>query len=172
MAISSENELKQEIKDAVQKSVNDLFNINENFYYVVLVTTGEAHSPILSAWSTEALNKYNDIDIKWSYADSPYFNYGKEYFEKVNRLFSLRPLMNENMTENEWNEEYNLRLNAMENAMKELDDENIFERKDKRKNMIINVEVMPPDYENTERALRLNNKEILKEILDEWLEEE
>jgi hypothetical protein len=31
---------------------------------------------------------------------------------------------------------------------------------------------MPPGYENTERALRLNNKEILKEIMEEWLDEE
>jgi hypothetical protein len=132
MVVPSANKLKREIKDAVQKSVNDLFNGNENFYYIVLVTTEEAHSPILSAWSTEAFNKYNDINIKWSYADSPYFNYGKEYFDKINKLFSLRPLLNENTTENEWNEEYNLRLNAMENAMKELDDENIFERKDNK----------------------------------------
>jgi hypothetical protein len=60
----------------------------------------------------------------------------------------------------------------MEAAMKELDEEDIFERKNKRKNMVINVEVMPPSYENTERALRLNKKEILKEIMEEWLEEE
>ncbi|MHC6204295.1 DUF4303 domain-containing protein [Breznakiellaceae bacterium SP9] len=172
MKIPSSGELKSEIKDAVKNTVNDLFKINENFYYLVLITTEEGLPPILSAWSVEAFEKYNDNHIKWSYADSPYYNYGGKYFNKVNELFRLRPLMNEKMTNEEWNDEFNIRIAAMELALKELDEENIFERQNKNKNMVINVEVIPPNYENTKRALRLNKKEILKEIMEEWLEEE
>ena len=79
-------------------------------------------------------------------------------------LFQLRPIMTEKMTDEEWNNELNLRLTAMELALNELDKENIFERQNNRKNMVINVEVMPPNYENTERALRLKKKEILKDF--------
>jgi hypothetical protein len=173
MATFSANELKEAIKEAVKKSVAELFKTDENFYWLVLITTEEAHPPIISAWSVEALSKYNnDIHKKWSYSESPYFNYGQKYFEKTNELFGLRPEMNEKMTDKEWNEEYDFRLSTMEMALKELDEENIFERKTIRKNMVINVEVIPPSYENTERALRLNNKEILKEIMEEWLEKE
>jgi hypothetical protein len=108
MEILSSNELKQAIKEAVKKSVEDLFKINENFYWLVLITTEEAHPPLLSAWSFEALNKYNnDINKKWSYYESPYFNYGQKYFLKANKLFNLRPVMDEKMTDKEWNKEYN-----------------------------------------------------------------
>ena len=43
----------------------------------------------------------------------------------------------------------------------------MFGQGEQRLNIVINAEFMPPDYTNTERALRLNPQETLKE----WLEE-
>lgn len=56
----------------------------------------------------------------------------------------------------EFNAEYNLRLEAMEAAMKRLDQEGIFAINQERDDVIILVEVMPPDYANTERAYKMN----------------
>jgi hypothetical protein len=170
--MSTKNELKNELKKAVKNAVSSLFEKNEDFYFLVLVTDEEAHSPILSAWSKEKYQEIDDKDIKWSYADSPYFNYGDIFFREVDILFSQRPQMDLLMSEKEWVDEFNFRLYLMEIAMKELDEEDFFERKSKRKDLIINVEVMPPSFANTERALRLNSKETLKEWLIEAAEME
>lgn len=174
--LPTENELKLSIKEAVRKTVTQLFKeIDEDFYYLILVTTGEAHVPFLSAWSWEALNRYTDEEIqtiKWSYADSPYYLYGENFFQKVKELFQQRPAMTTDMSDKEWEDEFNLRINAMETALKELDEENVFDRTVRRRNMIINVEVTPPDYTNTHRAIRLNPKEILKNWLAECAEDE
>lgn len=57
----------------------------------------------------------------------------------------------------EFNAEYDLRLEAMEAAMKRLDQEGIFAiNQVERDDVIILVEVMPPDYTNTERAYKMN----------------
>jgi len=184
--IPSMGELKIAIKIAVKNAVTELFKINENFYYLVLITTGEAHPPYLSAGSTEGLEKaykkyledygytpdnLKPNDLKWSFADSPYVFFGEKYFNDVERLFYSRPLMDYKSTTEEWNNEYNFRLEAMELALKELDEENVFERKDKRKHLFINV---APDYLNVKNiALRLNNDEALKQVLeDDALEDE
>ena len=55
--------------------------------------------------------------------------------------------------------------------MKRLDNKGLFGEGEKRKNIVINVEVMPPDYTNTERALRLNPSESLTEWLATAAEE-
>ena len=175
----SMDELKIAIKIAIKNAVKELFKINENFYYLVLITTGEAHTPYLAAGSTEGLEKayikyledygYNPdnikpSDLKWSFADSPHVIYGEKYFNDVETLFDLRPLMDYKNIE-EWNNEYNFRLKAMELALKELDEENVFERKDKRKHLFINV---APDYLNVKNiALRLNKNEALKQIMED-----
>lgn len=49
--------------------------------------------------------------------------------------------------------------------------EGIFGSGGRRKSMVVLVEIMPPDYTNTERALRLNSREALKEWLEEAAEE-
>lgn len=57
----------------------------------------------------------------------------------------------------------------MESAMKRLDQEGIFDVNQERDDVVVLVEVMPPDYTNTERAYRMNNAN--SEIFSEWLEE-
>ena len=63
-------------------------------------------------------------------------------------------------------------MNSMEEVMASLDKEGIFGSGERRENMVILAEVRPPDYTNTERALRLNSRETLKEGLEEAAEEE
>jgi len=94
--------------------------------------------------------------MKWSYGDSPYFCYLEEAFFQVSELFSLRPPMVTSMSEDEWYAEYEFRLKALEFAMAELDQEGLFGEGKQREKLVINVEVMPPDWTNTERAKRLN----------------
>ena len=158
----SETELKDAIYEASKKAISELFNKHPgNFYYFALITTGEAHPPFISAWSKETLKNAATTEeerneLKWSYADSPYCCYGEEYFFEVKELFSKRPEMSSDLSEDEWNAGYNVRLNAMEAAIANLDEEGIFGKGEIRNNIVINVEVMPPDSTNTERAKRLN----------------
>ena len=145
------------------------------FYYVVLTTSGEASPPSFSAWSVEALmrevaehrDEVDELDLKWSYGDSPYFCYHQENFSELKTLFLRRPRMNTSMTDSEWNTEYELRFRALECALKELDDEGLFGVGEERRRIVINVEVMPPDRTNTERAKRLNPPDCLLEWLAE-----
>lgn len=64
------------------------------------------------------------------------------------------------------------RLTAMVEAMSILDKEGLFAHNQLRKNMLINVELMPPDASNTQRALKLNNPENIKDYLQEAAESE
>lgn len=167
------------IQKATKKAFTQLFQEhNENFYYCSLITTGEGLCPIISAWSEEALeNAVKDVadveearyDLKWSYAESPYFAYGEEYFEEVKKVFSER--MKQCTTDDEKEKEVLLRINSMERVMHNLDKEGIFGKGKKRLDIVINAEFMPPDYTNTERAFRLNPKEALKQWLEEMAEE-
>jgi hypothetical protein len=165
MMINKIEIIVEAIADATRKAFIELFKNNEKYYYCVLLTTGEALPPCISAWSWEALNKmsmqyseeYAQVR-KWSYADSPYYAFGEEYFDEVKRLFEQRPNM-DYFNESLWNEEFNFRLMVMELAIKKLDNEGLFELNQPRKDVYINVELMPPDSTNTERALRLNKKE-------------
>ena len=168
------------IQEATQKALNRLFeNNNEKFYYCSLITTGEGLCPIISAWSEEALEKVaNESDnveeekyyLKWSYDESPYFAYGEEYFQGVNKVFLER--MNKLITDKEKDREIQLRINSMEKVMHNLDMEGVFGRGEKRLGIVINAEFMPPDFTNTERALRLNPKGALSQWLEEIAEEE
>ncbi|POP40410.1 hypothetical protein CHU32_27570 [Superficieibacter electus] len=179
MSFVSEEELLIEVEKAANIAFCELLKNEEHFYYCSLITTGEALSPSIAAWSHEALvrylieNNYNEGDakfIRWSYAESPYFNFGIDYFEHVNRLFSLRPKMDYKVSKSDWDVEFNIRLKIMETAMKHLDEEGVFGAGDSRNNIIINVEVMPPDYRNTLRAMRLNPPEALSQWLVEAAE--
>lgn len=175
MTIPTEEDLTKSITDATRKAVNELFNkySDHHFYYIALITSGDAQSPALTAWSKEALQseleKIKDaelLDLKWSYADSPFFPVGENYFTEVKRLFSDRPDMNPN-DQDQWQEEYNLRLRSMEKAIIDLNKEGLFGFGEERNHIVVNVEVMPPDESNTFRAKKLNNES----CLTEWLEE-
>lgn len=168
----TEDELSDAIEAAVQKAVSALFAAHqERFYYCSIITSGHAHPPTLTAWSVEALEreaaKCGSAEarwqLEWSYADSPYFMYGDEYFGEVRRLFSLRPDTGQE-------EEFELRLRAMEAAMARLDGKGLFGVGKERSGIVINAEVMPPDYTNTRRALRLNPKDALTVWLREMAE--
>jgi hypothetical protein len=112
----TEKQICEAIVKAMRNAVFDLFRKHkEQFYFCSLVTTGEANPPVFVAWSKEALenaslkDEYPEaakVELKWSYADSPYYSYGNEYFEEVRHLFELRPKMSATMTPQEWESEY------------------------------------------------------------------
>ncbi|MHC1748056.1 MAG: DUF4303 domain-containing protein [Cellulosilyticaceae bacterium] len=179
MELKVDDVLVNIIQDATHKAISKLFQEHkERFYYCSLITSGEALCPIISAWSEEALERIaqdeGDIEeakyyLKWSYEESPYFAYGEEYFKNVNKIFIER--MREIKNEKDRDEEIELRINSMEKVMHNLDEEGLFGMREQRLNIVINVEVMPPDFTNTQRAMRLNPKEALNEWLDEIAEE-
>lgn len=177
MAIPKQSDLTNVITSAARMAFSSLFQQHPGkYYYCSLITTGEAHSPVVAAWSEEALaaataemDDPNEAaaELKWSYADSPFYCYGEEFFQRVNELFQERPQLTYVETKEEWESEYQLRVDAMEAAMAQLDSEGIFGTGKDRLETVVLVEVMPPDSTNTERAKRLNPPE----ALTEWLEE-
>lgn len=166
-------EIKNELIQATLAAARELFDHSgETFYYFGLFTSGEAHPPVISAWSHEKLAlvplEKRQL-VKWSYADSPYFDFGSEYFAKVRELFTARPSL-WSMDDVSREAEYELRLRTMEEAMAEVDAKGVFGAGTKREGIVITVEVMPPDYTNTERVIRLNPAGALKQWLDEAAE--
>jgi hypothetical protein len=172
----SQRELTDTIAEATRNAVVRLFREHPgHFYYCSLITTGEANAPFLSAWSEESLDATTTAQadaasarhaIKWSYADSPFCDFASEQFEAVRALFLQRPVLDPS-DEMRWMAEWQLRVDAMEAAMARLDAEGVFGRGQERARIVINVEVMPPDHTNTERAIRLNPRA----ALENWLKE-
>lgn len=146
----------------------------EHFYYFAFVFDSGMH-PYISAWSYEAYEKSvieNQVDEedkkwwKWDYADSPYAVYGYEdYFCEVNKLLDERA--NKLSLDELYDVEWDIRISSMEEALRHLDEEGFFGVKDKRKGIVVNVEVAPPDYHEYERAMRLNPQ---SKLLFEYLE--
>lgn len=179
MELEIDEMLVEIIQNATYRAISKLFEEhNEKFYYCSLITTGEGLCPIISAWSYEALervaNERDNVEeakyyLKWSYDETPYFAYGEEYFEDVNRIFLER--MRILVTEKEKDREIQLRINSMEKVMYNLDVNGMFGKGDERLGIVINAEFIPPDFTNTERALRLNPREALNEWLEEIAEE-
>ncbi|MCW3793277.1 DUF4303 domain-containing protein [Paenibacillus sp. LS1] len=171
-----------EIAAAARTSFCTLFENGERYYYCTLYTTGEGHAPSISAWSWEALElesarQAEESDtpvstmaelIKWSYADSPYCCFGDDNFDGVKQQFNERPFIAD-LEIDDWNRELDVRLKAMELAMKMLDDEGIFALNQMRESVCVLVEVIPPDENNTEIALRLNRAET--PAMQAWLAE-
>ena len=69
-------------------------------------------------------------------------------------------------------QDYEFRMDSMEKVMAKLDREGIFGSGERRKRIVVAAEVMPPEAENTERVLRLNARENIKEWLEEAAETE
>lgn len=165
--------LTGEIYKAVKTILLDLYKNNEHYYYITLVSDGGASTPCISAWSYEALERSSDDEkekemIKWSYADSPYCCWKQEEFDKVNELFCARANIWD-LEDEEFEIEYEKRFSAMEEAIKQLDKEGLFEINQDRMDVVVLVEVAPPNVTNTERAYRMNNE--ISDIFNEWLEE-
>jgi Domain of unknown function (DUF4303) len=178
MKMVSKEDLISAIQEATKNATLELFQEHkeEDFYYIALITTGEAHPPFLAAWSEQALeqksrgDKETRDDMKWSYADSPYMDFGAYHFSRVIELFKSRPEMTHLMSTEEWNMEYEIRLECMEIALRKLSEEGIFGTGKEREKIYINVEVMPPDESNTRRATRLNPVAALADWLIEAAE--
>lgn len=170
--------LSSEIEKAATLTFQELFKNGEKYYYCTLVTTGEGHPPLVSAWSWEALereaNKNENLEdykstIKWSYSDSPYFNVGEDNFKIVKKLLANRPSIDD-LDEHHWTIELRARLKAMEFAMKKIDDKGLFTINQPRSEICILAEIMPPETLNTEIAIRLNSSESIKDWLNEACE--
>lgn len=159
---------------ATRAAFEKLFETKEHFYYCTLTTTGDGLTPVISAWSEEALEREADgdedvkYDIEWSYADSPYYAWEYDTFEEVTDLLDERPKMSD-MSADEWEEELELRLDVMEEVMRKLDEEGLFSLTQDRGDIVIGAEIMPPDESNTERVSRLNDED--SEMFCRWLEE-
>jgi hypothetical protein len=176
MTLPTQSELADAIADATRRAVSNLFQKHPgHFYYCALITTGEAHRPFVTAWSEEALNEAALRDrepvkarelLKWSHADSPYCCFGDEHFSTVATLFDARP----SLDGDNWRSEWQFRVDAMEAALSRLDREGLFGRGAERSRIFVNVEVMPPDYTNVERAARLNPSAAMRSWLQEAAE--
>ncbi|MBE6754203.1 MAG: DUF4303 domain-containing protein [Ruminococcaceae bacterium] len=177
--MNTDSILVEAIQKAAYQAFSKLFSEHrEQFYYCSLITTGEGLCPVVSAWSKEALERtaqqWDDVEkakyyLKWSYAETPYFAFGEEFFAEVGELFRQR--MHGLSGDDEIFGEIELRINSMERAMHNLDASGLFGAGKERLGMVINAEFMPPDYTNTERARRLNPEEALTEWLEEAAEE-
>lgn len=171
--------LYMKLLKATKTAFTELFKKHDEFfYYCTLVTTGEGNCPYISAWSWQALKNFMDqehiskeeiIDYKWSYADSPYCAYGWEHFKEVEEYVLANKPKNIDDAE-DWFSWENALLATMEVVMSTLDEQGVFGMGARRKSMLVNAEVMPPDYTNTLRALRLNDKEDIKVWLQEAAE--
>ncbi len=171
--IPTETDLADAVHRAARAAFLDLFREHpgHRFYYCVLVTSGEAYGPALSAWSEQALAEEAARQgcapsaIKWSYADSPFCCHGERHLEPVRPLFDARGELFD-LPDDEVDAEFELRLRAMETAMARLDAEGLFGTGTDRHSVLINVEV-PSEAGDEERALRLNPPEALTDWLTE-----
>ncbi|MBQ6554032.1 MAG: DUF4303 domain-containing protein [Firmicutes bacterium] len=165
------------LQNAFQNSINALKKEhNENFYYFGFIFDEGMH-PYISAWSYEAYEKSlkeNEIDDadkdwwKWDYSDSPYVAYEHEtYFAEADEILNeiAAKLSEDELYDTEW---YTI-MESMEEALSRLNKLNFFGTEEERKQVIINVEQVPPDETSgeRERAKRLNPQ---SSLLDEYLE--
>ena len=164
----SQAELVEAVTVATRAAATELFQEypDDHFNYFSLTTPGEGLSPTITAWSNEALDQAVEDagddpsarpELKWSYADSPFYGYGDQHFDGVRRLFDALDGAKANER----------KMDAMVQALKRLDQEGVFGRGPKRDGMVLNVEYMPPDHSNVERARLLNPPA----ALTDWLKE-
>lgn len=172
---------REQLSDVLYKAALEaftrLFSNGEHYYYASLLVGSEGHRPFVSAWSDEALERerqaagqaseYCEL-VRWSYADSPYCDFSAASFSDVEALFSDRPGI-DRLSLEEWNEELLFRIDVMEAAVRKLDESGIFSMNQERDAILVNVELVPPDYSNTLRAQRLNSES--NRSLVRWLRE-
>jgi hypothetical protein len=156
------------ITDATRKTLLELFEEDSGrFYYFALIdNSGVVSSPIVSAWSYEALEEEEDDTLKWEWAESPYYMYGEEHFEEVRKMLGTLPHMPDLNDDTLWEKEFQFRAGAMVAALKQLDGEGLFSKNQPRHEIFVNVE-MTDGYENIKRALELNPKETVDEYQKE-----
>ncbi|MDJ0909390.1 MAG: DUF4303 domain-containing protein [Woeseiaceae bacterium] len=168
--MKEKDDLTDSIEAYVAESFRGLLDARpESFYYITLATTGEAHPPVLSAWSREALKAAPKADrplLKWSYADSPYYDFGEAYFGIVEAAYEKRPSL-DRLSDDARDAEVCARLEAMEEAMARLDRKGLFGTGPERESLVVAAEVMPPDATNVARVVRLNDGA----GLEDWLAE-
>lgn len=137
----------------------------EHFYYFSLTVSDPRNAPILGAISHESLERAVAAqatsaasaeavrsDLRWSYADSPYWRRSAPFYAGVQELFARREA--EYAADAE--AECELRFEAMERAMRRLDAEGAFGVGLQRTDVVVGVEEMPPSPGNTLRMKRLN----------------
>lgn len=161
------------LQSAFQNAVSALRSEhNENFYYYAFIYD-EGLRPYISVLSYEAYEKLmleNDVihdeeGWKWCTFDFPYCTYGyDEFFTEVDKFLTERE---NGMSDDElFGVEWDTRIDSMEEALKRLDKAGFFGTGEIRKNIIINVEVAPPDCKERQRAIRLNPE---SPLLSEYL---
>lgn len=168
------------LEKAVRESIESLKKeFNENFYYYAFIID-EGGVPYISAWSYEALERIGDeidaddsesfeeelMEYKWSPCDSPYCAYKHEEFFK-----ETDDMIRRKMDDLYFDKEFYVVINSMEEAMKRLDNLDFFCGDNYRHKIVISVEIMPPEYSNTERIKRLNPSEAIQEWLEYCSEE-
>lgn len=84
-----------------------------------------------------------------------------DFYRKAGYIWSLEDAQYES--------KYEKRYMAMEEAIRQLDKEGLFAVTQARGEVVVLVETMPPDEENTLRAFRLNRKG--SKMFQKWLEE-
>ena len=159
------------LQSAFQNAVSALrAEHDENFYYYAFIYD-EGLRPYISVLSYEAYKKLlaekdDEDDWKWCTFDFPYCAYGyDEFFSEVFNMFLERE--NGMSIDELYSIEWDTRVDSMEEALKRLDEAGFFGTGENRKNVIINVEVAPPDCKERQRALRLNPE---SPLLSEYLE--
>ena len=164
--------LSQLIYKCAKEAFLELFKNKEHYYNCVLLAPAEGYAPILSAWSYEALDreipKHPEEEIwlyKWNFADSPYYAFGEEYFKPVQSLLNTYPSIFDMEDEDEIEREFELRVSAMVQAMQKMDQEGIFSINQPREQVYINIECIPNDNSDVDRALLLNEAKNIQEWL-------
>jgi len=163
-------------KAALRKTIQELLLKDEQFYYVVLVVDENGLPPVFSAWSKESyarecenLNAEQAAWMKWSYSESPYFDFGKANFLDADGIWLSKGSIDDFKCE-EWVKELERRVNSLEECFASLNKEGLISDDESRKKTMVNVETTPPSPKDTERARRLNPPESIKEWLDEAAE--
>ena len=161
------------LQSAFQNAVSSLRNEhNENFYYYAFIYD-EGLRPYISVLSYESYEKLlienyvsNDEEgWKWCIFDFPYCGYGyDEFFTEVDKFLIERE--KEMSVDELYGVEWDTRIDSMEEVLKRLDKAEFFGTGKNRKNIIINVEVAPPDCKERQRAIRLNPE---SSLLSEYL---
>lgn len=164
------NLLQKAFENAVIALKNEY---DEEFYYLAYIFD-EGMRPYISAWSYEAYEKsikekgIDNIDKKWwkwNYADSPYVTYGYEEF--FGELISYLDQRAKKLSEEElYGIEWETRIDSMMEALTRIKEQD--KVKKDYDEIIINVEVAPPDGNESERAKKLN---VASELLDEYINE-